>query len=224
MSNLAEQFGQSARGLVRPGQRPRTRPEATPRPPADPSSPAESDAGEVEPQREATPSPADTTTADTSAAGPTTANSEQEGSSGETAASPDVNPGPVPAMATVQSIVYVAPAVRDALDVVRKRDRRTNAELVFDALDRTQHQLPELVARQHRQERPVNSLFATRQSRTRQRATTPAERTVPFSYRATAAELSVIDQLVTTAGAASRSALIAVALEAVFARGNRRRR
>ncbi|WP_085916755.1 MULTISPECIES: hypothetical protein [Pseudonocardia] len=129
-----------------------------------------------------------------------------------------------PAPATSQSIVYLAPGLRDTLDAARKRDRRTNSDLVFDAIDRAQHQLPELVTRQQRQERPPNSLFSARPSRTRQRATSPSERTVPFTFRATADELTVIDRLVEETGASSRSSLISAALHATFARGSRRKR
>ncbi|ANY10690.1 hypothetical protein [Pseudonocardia sp. HH130630-07] len=124
--------------------------------------------------------------------------------------------------ATSQAIVYVSPSVRKALEAARRRDRQTNAELVFDAVDRTKDQLADLVADQNRQERPADSLFASRLTRTRRRAASPSERLVPFSFRATESEYNVLDWLVTDTSATSRSALVSVALEAVY--GQRRRR
>lgn len=200
-NNLADAFGASARGLVRPGQRPgqqsqRSAPEAEgtdERRDADPPSPPDPVAPPDKPDAPADP-----------------------------VAEPDWNEQE-PTPATSQSIVYLAPRLRDTLDAARKRDRRTNADLVFDAIDRAQHQLPELVTRQQRQERPPNSLFSARPSRSRQRATSPSERTVPFTFRATADELAVIDRLVEETSASSRSALIAAALHATFNRGRRKR-
>lgn len=205
-NNLADVFGTSARDLVRPGQRPgrqdqRSAPAGAADGQRDPVPPVPS-ADPVDPPVEPTEKPI--TQADPVA--------EQDWSEQE------------PAPATSQSIVYLAPGLRDTLDAARKRDRRTNSDLVFDAIDRAQHQLPELVTRQQRQERPPNSLFSARPSRTRQRATSPSERTVPFTFRATADELAVIDRLVEETSASSRSSLIAAALHATFARGMRRKR
>lgn len=206
-SNLTEAFGASARDLVRPGQRP-VRQDQPPVPepsvtevqhePATPPSSEES----VGPPQEPAEKP-----------------SRPEDSESDRAWDEQA-----PALATSQSIVYLAPGLRDTLDAARKRDRRTNADLVLDALDRARHQLPELVTRQQRQERPPNSLFSARPSRTRQRATSPAERTVPFTYRVTADELVVIDRLVEETNASSRSSLVAAALQATYARRPRRKR
>lgn len=219
--SLADSFGQSARGLVRPGERPARRATEPATTTASPAAPVDAEAeterpGGEQPGVTTVEEPA-TESADEPAGGVAQHSDVQD------VADPSSETGPG-STATSQSIVYVAPAVREALDALRKRDRRTNAELVFDALDRTQHQLVELMGRQNRHQRPASSLFGSRPGRTRPRSISPEERTVPFTFRATAAELTVIDRLVETSGAASRSALVAVALEAVYTRGQRRRR
>lgn len=205
-SNLTEAFGASARDLVRPGQRP-VRQDQPPEP---------------EPSVKEVHEPSTTPSSETSVGPP------QEPSETSTRQdAPESEQGwdeQAPALATSQSIVYLAPGLRDTLDAARKRDRRTNADLVLDALDRARHQLPELVTRQQRQERPPNSLFSARPSRTRQRATSPSERTVPFTFRVTADELVVIDRLVEETSASSRSSLVAAALQAAYARRPRRKR
>lgn len=214
MSSLNEAFGQSARGLVSPGRR---RPS---RPAAPPVEPAGSEAVPEEPSTAAAaPEPAPVAPA--APEPPRRTEAVPQASDAEAAPVDDYSAG---AEATSGSIIYVSPALRDTLDGLRRRQRCTNADLVFDAVDRTQQQLPGMVARQHRQERPANSLFAGRASRTRQRAATPGDRTVPFTFRATAGELAVIDQQVERTGASSRSALLAVALEAAYGRAARRRR
>ena len=217
--SLNDTFGKSARSLVSPGRRPAapsTTPQATPR---EPQAPAP----------EAAPAPA--REPESTAPQRTATEPEQPSTSGS--ATPAPEPGATAggtdaysagAEATSGSIIYVSPTLRDTLDGLRKRQRCTNADLVFDAVDRTQQQLADMVARQHRQDRPANSLFAGRASRTRQRAATPGDRTVPFTFRATAAELAVIDEQVERTGASSRSVLLAVALEAAYGRGQRRRR
>lgn len=211
--NLTDAFGASARGLVRPGQRPHRQPQPPTADPAEEPQGGPSAAAQTPP--ESLP-PAPAAEEPSVQAEPEPAREEEQG---------DQAPheqGPAPA--TSQSIVYLAPGLRDALDAARKRDRRTNADLVFDAIDRAQHQLPELIRRQQRLDRPPNSLFSARPSRTRQRATTPSERTVPFSFRATADELAVIDRLVEETNASSRSSLVAAAVAATFGRGTRRKR
>ncbi len=219
--SLADSFGQSARGLVRPGERPARRATEPATSTASPAAPVDA---EAETERPGGEQPGVTTVEEPAterAAAP--AGGVAQHSDVQDVADPSSETGSG-STATSQSIVYVAPAVREALDALRKRDRRTNAELVFDALDRTQHQLVELIGRQNRHQRPATSLFGSRPGRTRPRSISPEERTVPFTFRATAAELTVIARLVETSGAASRSALVAVALEAVYTRGHRRRR
>lgn len=213
--NLSDAFGASARGLVRPGQRPHRNAQPTAAEPAEETRSGPSAATQAPPEPPLS-TPAAEEPSVRAEPDPRPAHEEEQGNQARD------EQGPAPA--TSQSIVYLAPALRDALDSARKRDRRTNADLVFDAIDRAQYQLPELIRRQQRLDRPPNSLFSARPSRTRQRATTPAERTVPFSFRATADELSVIDRLVEETNASSRSSLVAAAVEATFGRGARRKR
>lgn len=215
-SSLNDAFGKSARGLVSPGRRPGTPSSTPPSAPREPQGPPEAaPAASPEP-----PAPQRATVEPEPSSPTEDAPSVPEPEA--TAAGTDAYSAG--AEATSGSIIYVSPTLRDTLDGLRKRQRCTNADLVFDAVDRTQQQLSDMVARQHRQDRPANSLFAGRASRTRQCAATPGDRTVPFTFRATAAELAVIDEQVERTGASSRSVLLAVALEAAYGRGQRRRR
>lgn len=128
--------------------------------------------------------------------------------------------------ATFQVSAYVLPDVVRALEAARRRTGRTNAELVYDALDAVHDRLPELVAaRQAGGARPADSLFPGRRSRTPRAAAAVDGRRRLWSLQATAAELDVLDGLVDGAGARSRSEVISCAVEAVYApRGRRRAR
>lgn len=112
---------------------------------------------------------------------------------------------------TVQVSVYLLPA---ALQAVRNRvreTRRTNADIAFAAIDATHEQLNDLVAHRRTVPREDGSLFP---SRVRHRATADGDRRILWSMQATPGELQIIDRLVTETGAASRSELISVAIEA----------
>ena len=94
----------------------------------------------------------------------------------------------------------------------------TNAEIAFDALDEVQHRLTGLVRDRRLRARPDTSLFPGRVRRGRLpggRATGNATETrmVLYQFRATEAELEIIDRLVVESGAESRSELVAAAME-----------
>ena len=114
--------------------------------------------------------------------------------------------------------VYVHPGVRNAATDRRKTDKLTNAEIAFDALDEVQHRLTALIRDRRLQARPDSSLFPGRVRRGRlagggAAAAVGDARRVLWGFRATGAELEIIDRLVADTGAESRSELVAVALE-----------
>ncbi len=122
---------------------------------------------------------------------------------------------------TTQVSVYLTPDAIAAVRRARAGGRRTNADVALDAIDATVDRLPKLLAsRRTGPDRP-NSLFPARPRPAR--AASDGPRRVLWSMKATAAELAVIDRLVDTAGAASRSELIATAIEAHLTRPRRRR-
>ena len=119
--------------------------------------------------------------------------------------------------------VYVHPGVRNAATDRRKTDKLTNAEIAFDALDEVQHRLTALIRDRRLQARPDSSLFPGRIRRGRlagggAAAAVGDARRVLWGFRATGAELEIIDRLVTDTGAESRSELVAVALEETLLR------
>lgn len=119
--------------------------------------------------------------------------------------------------------VYVHPGVRNAATDRRKTDKLTNAEIAFDALDEVQHRLTALIRDRRLQTRPDSSLFPGRVRRGRlagggAAATMGDARRVLWGFRATGAELEIIDRLVADTGAESRSELVAVALEETLLR------
>lgn len=124
---------------------------------------------------------------------------------------------------TFQVSVYVLPAVSRAIEEARRRTGRTNAEIAYDAIDAVRDRLPELVAARRGGDRPAGSLFPGRRSRTPRAAAAAEGRRRLWSLQATAAELAVIDGLVETTGARSRSELISCAVEAHFGRRRRSR-
>jgi hypothetical protein len=132
---------------------------------------------------------------------------------------PAPRPAPTPAVpvdvptstSTVQVSVYLLPAALQAVRREVRRTKRTNADMAFTAIDATHRDLPELVARRRIIPREEGSLFP---SRVRHRATGDESRRILWSMQATPDELQVIDQLVDDTGAASRSELISVAVEA----------
>ena len=119
--------------------------------------------------------------------------------------------------------VYVHPGVRNAATDRRKTDKLTNAEIAFDALDEVQHRLTALIRDRRLQARPDSSLFPGRVRRGRlagggAAAAVGDARRVLWGFRATGAELEIIDRLVADTGAESRSELVAVALEETLLR------
>ena len=119
--------------------------------------------------------------------------------------------------------VYVHPGVRTAATTLRKTEKLTNAEVAFNAIDEVQHRLAGLIRDRRLQARPDSSLFPGRVRRGRLSgggAATPVGevRRVLWGFRATGAELEIIDRLVADNGAESRSELVAVALEETLLR------
>ena len=120
--------------------------------------------------------------------------------------------------------VYLHPAVRAAAVNQRKDTKCTNAEIALNAIDDVQHRLPGLIRDRRLQARPESSLFPARVRRGRfagggAAASAGDARRVLFQFRATEAELEVIDRLASEHGAESRSELIAVAMEESLLRG-----
>lgn len=120
--------------------------------------------------------------------------------------------------------VYLHPAVRAAAVTQRKDSKCTNAEIAFNAIDEVQHRLPGLIRDRRLQARPESSLFPGRVRRGRfagggAAASAGEARRVLFQFRATEAELEIIDRLVSEHGAESRSELIAVAMEESLLQG-----
>lgn len=140
--------------------------------------------------------------------------SQQPGQSHPTAST---RPQPAPAaQGTTQSFqvpTYVVPSVKNAAQQRRVRDRITNAEIAFAAIDATFSQLHQLLSARRTVDRGPTSLFPPRTRRAIGSSSCPDTRRVAWVLQATAEELSVLDTLVTELGAESRSELIAAALE-----------
>lgn len=118
-----------------------------------------------------------------------------------------------------QISVYVLPAV--VTTVRRSRKGRTNAQIAFQAITAFRDQLPELVA-SHRSLaiKPAAAVgpFAPQAS---DRGNSGPRR-VLWTFKATGRNQKILDQIVDEAGAASRSELVAAALEAHLLRRRRR--
>jgi hypothetical protein len=118
--------------------------------------------------------------------------------------------------------VYLLPAAKAAAQQRRARDRVTNAEVAFAAIDTTFPELQQLLQSRRTVERKEGSLFPSRRQRIRGSSTEPQSRRVAWVLQATAEELSILDSLVVELGAESRSELIAAALEAHLLTKSRR--
>lgn len=118
--------------------------------------------------------------------------------------------------------VYVLPAAKSAAQQRRARDRVTNAEVAFSAIDTTFPELQQLLQSRRTVQRKDGSLFPSRRQRTRGSSAEPQSRRVAWVLQATAEELGVLDSLVAELGAESRSELIAAAIEAHLLTKNRR--
>lgn len=133
------------------------------------------------------------------------------------------NPVELDPSTSYQVPVYVHPGVRAAATTKRKIEKLTNAEIAFNAIDEVQHRLAGLIRDRRLQARPDSSLFPGRVRRGRlggggAAATAGEARRVLWGFRATGAELEIIDRLVGDSGAESRSELVAVALEETLLR------
>jgi hypothetical protein len=114
---------------------------------------------------------------------------------------------------TMPVSVYVQPAVVEAARRYRRKHRGTShADIALDAIEARRDDLAALVTQRHSTTvRAAGELFPARGSRRRRRDGTPR---VLWTIFLTAAEIQVIDRLTTETGAASRSELISVAVEA----------
>jgi hypothetical protein len=123
-------------------------------------------------------------------------------------------PAQVSQSQSFQVATYIRPAVKTAAQQRRTRDRATNAEIAFEAIDATFSDLQQLLQRRRTVQRKPDSLFPARTRRRFGTSAQPETRMVPWVLQATADEIRVLDDLVSELGAESRSELIAVALEA----------
>lgn len=110
---------------------------------------------------------------------------------------------------TRQISVYVLPHVPDAIRAAK--GSRTNAAVVYDAIERCQARLPELLAARRAAPAPAGALFTRQPGDARD-----DETRIPWTFKVTVANRRVLDRLVTTFAAASRSELVATALEAIY--------
>lgn len=116
--------------------------------------------------------------------------------------------------ATYQVSVYVLPEAVRAAETMRRRTRRTNAEIAYAALDAVRDRLGELVAARQTGQAETGSMFPARRSRNPRAVAAQDGRRQLWSMQATEGELAVIDDLVERHGARSRSELISCAVEA----------
>ncbi|MDN5932063.1 MAG: hypothetical protein L0I24_13530 [Pseudonocardia sp.] len=123
-------------------------------------------------------------------------------------------PAQVSRSQSFQVATYVRPAIKTAAQQRRARDRATNAEIAFEAIDATFSSLQQLLQHRRTVQRKPDSLFPARTRRRFGTSAQPETRMVPWVLQATADEIKVLDDLVSELGADSRSELIAVALEA----------
>lgn len=124
--------------------------------------------------------------------------------------------------ATYQVSVYLLPAAVQAAERIRRRSRKFNADIAFDALDALREDLNDLVAARQTAGRPADSLFPGRRGGSTRTTAAQQGRRQLWSLQATQVELEVMDQLAEKAGADSRSELISVAVEAYLAPPRRR--
>lgn len=112
---------------------------------------------------------------------------------------------------------YVLPEVIRHMAVVRKRMKKTNADLVMDALDFyvQRGQMAKLIARrQTGPGRPKGSLFPSR--RVRGRAAADGKSRKLWTFQATKEEEAIMENLVEEYGANSMSELVAVVVESRY--------
>lgn len=212
MPDLSEQFGGSARAglgeLLPP--RPATRPTPSPRgDDSEPPAPAPTDHRS---------DPDDAMVSDEAVSDEVTTEPDNSPEARSRPRTPSRRLQPAPAQVSqsqsFQVATYVRPAVKTAAQQRRARDRATNAEIAFEAIDATFSGLQQLLQRRRTVQRKPDSLFPARTRRRFGTSAQPETRMVPWVLQATADEIKVLDDLVSELGAESRSELIAVALEA----------
>jgi hypothetical protein len=108
---------------------------------------------------------------------------------------------------------YVLPAIAEAARRHRHKHRVTShADIALDAIEARRDELAALVAQRHSTTvRAAGDLFPARGSRRRRSEGSPR---VLWTIFLTQAEIQIVDRLTAEAGAASRSELISVAVEA----------
>ncbi|MBV9729295.1 MAG: hypothetical protein JO309_07820 [Pseudonocardiales bacterium] len=212
--DLSAQFGRSGAAQARElgALLPPRPPRAAASEQLDDSTPA---AGEVSTEAEAIPQ---------ASADDNTGSPVDDQSARRSAPSRRLQPAPaeVDQTQSFQIPVYVLPAAKAAAQQRRARDRVTNAEVAFSAIDATFPKLQQLLQSRRTVQRKAGSLFPARRQRTRGSSAEPQSRRVAWVLQATAEELGVLDSLVVELGAESRSELIAAALEADLLTKSRR--
>lgn len=117
-----------------------------------------------------------------------------------------------------QISVYVLPAV--VTSVRRNRKGRTNAQIAFQAITALRDRLPELVASHRTAAVKPTAAVGPFAPQSGDRGNNGPRR-VLWTFKATGRNQKVLDQIVTEVGAASRSELVAAALEAHLLRRRR---
>lgn len=112
---------------------------------------------------------------------------------------------------TRQITVYVLPHVPELIRTDKRG--RTNAAVVYDAIETAQHQIPTLLAARRAAPEPGagGGLFARHPVDKRGEAGR-----VPWTFKTTPANRGVLDQLVNTHHAVSRSELVSTVLEHTY--------
>ena len=111
---------------------------------------------------------------------------------------------------TRQITIYVLPHVPDRIRADKRG--RTNAAVVYDAIEAAQQQIPALLAARRAAPQPSDGGLFARQT-TDQRG--EAGR-VTWTFKTTPANRRVLDQLVDAHGAVSRSELVSTVLEHTY--------
>jgi hypothetical protein len=114
---------------------------------------------------------------------------------------------------TRQISVYVLPHVPNAIRAAKAG--RTNAAVVYDAIERCHTRMSELLTARRAATPPAEGTGTPLFNRQASDARVDPQR-VPWTFKATPANRAVLDQLVATHKATSRSELISTALEATY--------
>ncbi|QSB07178.1 hypothetical protein [Natronoglycomyces albus] len=115
------------------------------------------------------------------------------------------------AAAARQINTFLLPAVKKRAAQRKRANNETNADVAFAAIEAELPRLESLIRARHTGSR-TSSLFPSRTSQRSQKRPEGVNREM-WTIRATPAEIAVIDDLVESNGALSRSELISVALE-----------